>query len=149
MKRLLIISTVLFLGITAMAQSQLSEKEKTEVGRLLEKQAEAWNAGNLEKFMETYWHSDQLAFVGGNGPTYGWDATLERYKKSYPDRKAMGHLEFKVLRIQKIDRKTVFMIGRYELTREIGDAAGHFTLVFQKIDGAWKIVSDHSSAETN
>jgi uncharacterized protein (TIGR02246 family) len=147
MKRLLIYSIVLFLGLSTVAQPQLSEKEKTEVGRLLEAQAEAWNAGNLENFMETYWKSDELAFVGGDGPTYGWDATLERYKKSYPNKDAMGHLEFKILKITKIDTKTVLLIGRYELTRVIGNAAGHFTLVIQNTDGEWKIISDHSSAE--
>ncbi len=147
MKRILVLLVVSVFALNVSAKTKITEKEKTAVLTLLEKQSEAWNEGNLEKFMETYWHSDELAFVGGNGPVYGWDATLKRYKKSYPDKKAMGHLEFKVLRIQKIDKKTVFMIGRYELTREIGDAAGHFTLVFQKIDGKWKIVSDHSSAE--
>ncbi|WP_167605798.1 YybH family protein [Maribellus sediminis] len=147
MQKSIILLVTLFLGLSAIAENRLSEKDERAIRNLLQLQSEAWNEGNLEKFMETYWHSDQLAFVGGNGPTYGWDATLERYKKGYPDKKAMGHLQFKVLRLQKIDRKTVFMIGRYDLTREIGDAAGHFTLVFQKIDGAWKIVSDHSSAE--
>ncbi|WP_340110647.1 YybH family protein [Maribellus mangrovi] len=147
MNRILLLLVLSTFALSVSAKNELTAKERSAVLAVLEKQKEAWNAGNLEIFMETYWHSDQLAFVGGNGPVYGWDATLERYKKGYPDKKAMGHLEFKVLRLQKIDKKTAFLIGRYELTREIGDAAGHFTLVIQKIDGQWKIVSDHSSAE--
>lgn len=148
MNRILLFLVLSAFALNVSAKKELTAKEKLAVLAVLDNQKNAWNEGNLEKFMETYWHSDQLAFVGGNGPVYGWDATLERYKKGYPDKKAMGHLEFKVLRLQKIDKKTAFLIGRYELTREIGDAAGHFTLVIQKIDGEWKIVSDHSSAES-
>jgi len=108
---------------------------------------EAWNEGNLEKFMETYYKSGELVFVGSRGPTYGWQATLDNYKKGFPDKSAMGNLKFKILNISKIDRKTVFVIGRFELTREIGDLAGHFTLIIQRIKGNWVIISDHSSAD--
>lgn len=137
----------LFFSFSAIAEHRLNEKEEGSIRKLMQQQAEAWNKGNLEEFMETYWKSDQLSFIGSSGPTYGWQAALDNYKKHYPDKKAMGHLGLKVLNLTKIDRKTVLMIGRFELTREIGDVAGHFTLVIQKIEGEWKIISDHSSAE--
>ena len=59
----------------------------------------------------------------------------------------MGKLELKLLDVSKIDTKTVLLIGRFELTREIGDLAGHFTLVIQNMNGNWVIISDHSSSE--
>ncbi len=133
--------------VTSAAGIKISEKEKNEINNLLLKQVDAWNDGNLEKFMETYWNSDQLVFVGSRGPTYGWQATLDNYKKGYPDKMAMGKLELKILDISKIDKKSVFIIGRFELTREIGDVAGHFTLVVQKFGKNYYIISDHSSAE--
>jgi len=37
------------------------------------------------------------------------------------------------------------MIGKFYLTRSIGDQQGYYTLIWQKIDGVWKIISDHSS----
>ncbi len=134
-------------SVTVFAQNKSNEKEKAHVLALLDKQSEAWNKGKLDKFMETYWKSEKLVFVGSQGPTYGWQATYNRYKKSYPDKAAMGHLTFKILDINKIDKKTFFIVGRFELTREMGNSAGHFTLVIQKIDGQWVIVSDHSSGE--
>ena len=144
--RILIISTVLIL---AYATTVFAEdfKEKQKILNLLDKQVEAWNEGNLEKFMETYRKSEKLVFVGSRGPTYGWQATLDNYKKGYPNKAAMGKLNFKILEISKIDKKTVFVIGRFELEREMGDLAGHFTLNIQKIKGEWVIVSDHSSGE--
>ncbi len=137
----------LIVSFSGFAETKLSEKEKLVIFRLFDRQVDAWNSGNLEKFMETYWNSDELVFVGSRGPTYGWQATLDNYKKGYPNKAAMGVLNFNILNISKIDRKTVFVIGRFELIRDIGDLAGHFTLVIQKINGQWLIVSDHSSAE--
>jgi hypothetical protein len=136
----LMISVILFAG-------DIPEKDKAAVIALLDKQVKAWNEGNLEKFMETYWHSDKLVFIGSGGPTYGWQATLDNYKKGYPHKKAMGHLRFEILDISKIDRNTVFVIGKFLVTREAGELKGTFSLVIQKKKGKWVIVSDHSSAE--
>lgn len=149
MRKTLVISLMILLfAIAGFAQEKITKSEKEHIFALLNRQVEAWNEGNLEKFMQTYWKSDKLVFMGSRGPTYGWQATLDSYKKGYPDKKAKGHLEFKILDLNKIDTKTVFLIGRFELTREIGDLAGHFTLVIQKIDGEWLIISDHSSGES-
>ena len=142
-----LLALLVFTPNTVSAQEVLKEKDRQAILDLLGVQVEAWNEGKLEKFMQTYWDSEKLVFVGSRGPTYGWQATLESYKRGYPDKKTMGHLEFKILDISKIDRNTVFVIGRFELTREVGDVAGHFTLVIQKKKGKWKIISDHSSAE--
>jgi hypothetical protein len=98
--------------------------------------------------METYWNSEKLSFVGSRGPTYGWQATLESYKKGYPDKAAMGNLKFTILDISKIDRKTIYVIGKFDLTRDVGNLSGHFTLVIQKIKNEWLIVSDHSSSSS-
>ena len=137
---------VLMLFTISFAETKISEKERSEINGLLDKQVQAWNEGNLEKFMQTYWNSEKLSFVGSRGPTYGWQATLESYKKGYPDKAAKGMLKFTILDISKIDRKTVYVIGKFDLTREIGNLSGHFTLVIQKIKNEWLIVSDHSSS---
>ena len=130
------------------AQNTISNSLEKEISGLLQKQVNAWNEGNLDKFMETYWRSDELVFIGANGPTYGYNKTLENYKRRYPDKDAMGKTSFDILKMSKIDNNTVFVIGRFELTRDMGDLAGHFTLVIQIIDGKWLIISDHTSSES-
>ena len=145
--RILFSTILMFLVVPILAQNTMSEKDKNEISLLLDKQVEAWNEGNLEKFMETYWKSDELSFVGSRGPTYGWEATLGNYKKGYPDKAAMGKLKLTILKISKIDKKTALVIGRFDLTREMGDLKGHYTLVIQKFGKEWLIISDHSSAE--
>ncbi len=134
---------------TLQAKENLSKTDKEAIKAVMKKQEMSWNSGNIEQFMETYWNSPELVFVGGNGPVYGWKQTLERYKKSYPTQEKMGKLTFDLLKIRSIDTRTAFLIGKFHLSRSIGDLIGHFTLVLQKIDGNWLIVSDHSSSVSN
>lgn len=149
MKTLRIILTAFLIAtfyLTSFGEIKISKKEKLKIESLLAKQVEAWNEGNLEKFMETYWNSEKLSFVGSRGPTFGWQQTLNNYKKGYPDKAAMGNLKFTILDVSKIDKKTVYVIGRFELTRDISNLSGYYTLVIQKFGKEWRIVSDHSSS---
>ena len=149
MKTLRIILTTFLLAtfyLTSFGEIKISKKEKFKIESLLAKQVEAWNEGNLEKFMKTYWNSEKLSFVGSRGPTFGWHQTLNNYKNGYPDKAAMGNLKFTILDVSKIDKKTVYVIGRFELTRETGNLTGYYTLVIQKFGKEWLIVSDHSSS---
>ena len=129
------------------AQSQkLSAKDQAAIEEVLSQQEAAWNRGDIDDFMEGYWNSDSLSFVGSRGLTRGWSTTLSNYKSSYPDRSTMGKLIFKVLHLRKLRGKTVYMVGSWTLIRpEKGDIGGHFSLVWKKIQGTWKIVADHSS----
>ena len=111
----------------------------------LQNQADCWNDGDIDCFMEDYWHHDSLMYIGKNGITYGWQNTLENYKVKYPSKKEMGHLKFKIIQLDQLSRDHFFMVGKWDLTREIGDIGGHFTLIWKKIDGQWVITSDHSS----
>ena len=111
----------------------------------MEKQEQAWNTGDIHTFMETYWNHDSLLFVGGAGPVYGWQNTLDRYLKTYPDTVAMGKLHFDILQTRPLSDRHYFVLGKWHLTRSIGDASGHFTLIFEKIDDQWLIIADHSS----
>lgn len=126
---------------------KLSASDKEEIMTTFIETQDAWNTGNLEGFMKGYWKSEKLVFTGVGGPTYGYNATLLRYKQSYPDTETMGMLKFTVKDLYKIDSKTVIMIGKYYLSRSIGDMVGHYTLVWQRIDNNWLIISDHSSGQ--
>lgn len=108
-------------------------------------QEAAWSRGDLEGFMAGYWQSDSLRFIGSKGVSYGWKTTLSNYKKSYPDRESMGELTFTVISIEMLSKRSAFVVGKWHLTRKIGDLSGHYTLLWKKIGGKWYIVTDHSS----
>lgn len=116
-----------------------------EIEKVIAMQEQAWNEGNLEKFMEGYWNSDSLSFVGKNGVTYGWKATLANYKKGYPDKEAMGKLTFILLKKERLGPKSYMVLGKWHLKRTKDEVGGHFTLIWKKIKGKWVIISDHTS----
>lgn len=116
------------------------------IRRVLLAQAAAWNRGNISAFMESYWHSDSLVFLGRKGPTYGWQQTLDNYRRSYPDAAAMGQLTFSDLRITPDGPRAAHVVGRWHLARPTaGDAGGYFLLVFRQVQGQWVIVADHTN----
>jgi ketosteroid isomerase-like protein len=115
---------------------------------VLDKQVADWNAGRLEEFMAGYWRSPDLTFVSGGRKLKGWDATLERYRKTYQaDGREMGKLTFSELDIQTIGDRNAFVRGRFELSLSDGSKpTGLFTLILRKFDDGWKIIHDHTSS---
>ncbi|MEJ7678891.1 MAG: hypothetical protein WKG06_13750 [Segetibacter sp.] len=95
--------------------------------------------------MKGYWKSDSLMFVGKNGVKYGYETTLENYKKSYPDTTARGKLYFDLLQVKKLSKEYYHVTGQWKLIRSIGNLEGYFTLLFRKIKNNWVIIYDHSS----
>lgn len=142
MKRVLFFLTI-FLG--TLAAQQISNNDRNEILKSLEDQRIAWNEGNLEKYMDGYWKSDSLRFIGKRGVQYGWKATLENYRKGYPDKEAMGKLTFSVISLEGISTDSAFMIGKWKLDYIDRSVEGHFTLLYRKIKGKWLVVTDHSS----
>ena len=120
-------------------------KDEKEVRNVLATQNAVWNRGDVDAFMVGYWENDSLMFIGKSGVTYGYKNTLSNYKKNYPDTATMGKLTFTLIQVKQLSPEYFHVTGKYYLTRTIGDASGHFTLVFRKINGKWLIISDHSS----
>jgi hypothetical protein len=117
-----------------------------EINAGLIEQAASWNRGDIDGFMAHYWKSDQLRFASGGNVTRGWKPTLDRYRKSYPDRAAMGKLEFTDLEFTELGPDAAIIFGRWRLVRESDAPHGLFTLTCLRIDGAWVIVQDHTSS---
>lgn len=130
----------------AQSPNSPSMKNMKAVDAVLKEQQDAWNRGDINAFMEGYWKSDQLVFVGGGGPVYGWKQTKDNYHKRYPTRDEMGTLTFVISEVVQLDKKIIRVIGQYQLDRKMGDLSGYFTLIFRKFDTRWLIVSDHTSA---
>lgn len=125
--------------------SLLHAQDKQAILKLMSDQQAAWNKGDIDSFMQGYWKSDSLVFVGKAAPLYGWQNTIDRYKKAYPDRDAMGQLTFGIIKLDILDSNNAFMLGSWHLDRKSGPIGGYFTLWFRKINGEWKIVCDHTS----
>jgi hypothetical protein len=131
----------LFFASTLAAQS----RDETRILQLLDRQTADWNRGDVQAFMKGYWENDSLMFVGKSGVTYGWTNTLNNYKKGYPDTASMGKLHFDIIKVKRLSKKYYFVVGKWFLKRSVGDIGGHYNLLFEKINGEWVIIADHSS----
>ena len=143
MNRIIPLATVIFFFSSQLTYSQNTDEKA--ILKVLDNQTIAWNKGDIDQFMVGYWENDSLMFIGQSGVVYGYQNTLARYKRNYSDTVKMGKLDFTIIKVKRISPDAYFVLGKFHLKRTIGDASGHFTLLFRKIKGRWVIVADHSS----
>lgn len=108
---------------------------------------DAWNSGDIERFMESYEAAPETTFVGAE-VAKGTEAVLARYRRDYPDQDHMGKTEFSELEARPLSDDLAIVTGRYQLERSEehgGPAHGIFSLVMRKSNDRWRIIHDHSS----
>ena len=114
---------------------------------LLTAQAADWNRGDIDAFMRGYWNSPEITFAGTSGVSRGWQTVLDHYHKNYPDRAAMGHLDFSEIEITPLGNDAALILGRWHLNRDTGPVGGIFTLVARRFPEGWRIIHDHTSTD--
>ncbi len=134
---------LVFVVMSCASNKQISA-DKAAIKKVLFQSAKDWNKGDMTAYMNAYWKSEKLQFIGRNGITYGWEQTLKNYLKSYPNKEIMGTLTFEVRDLQYRSQKVYTLVGTYHLERKPSNADGIFSLVFEKKNGSWCITSDHS-----
>ncbi len=126
--------------------SPAGPSDEDQIRAVLDMQTAAWNRGDIDAFMASYWKSEQTEFLGANGIAHGWQAVLDRYHHSYPDRKTMGTVSFSDLEIHLTCADAAYVVGKFHLVRESDQPSGVFSLDFRKFPEGWRIVLDHTTA---
>ena len=114
---------------------------------VLNEQVDAWNRGDIEGFMDYYWRSEDLDFISGDTVLRGWQATLERYKRKYPTKEAMGWLDFDDLQVTAMGEDEAQVTGRWRIRAGRKISRGGFELKFRRIEGRWLIARDHTTSD--
>jgi len=132
----------------ALAAETPAGDPRAAVRAVLDAQVEAWNRGDLEGFMAGYWRSPELVFCSGATVTKGWQATIERYRKRYQaEGREMGRLGFDAIEVLPLGPDAAAARGAWRLRMSDGkEPNGLFTLLLRRMDGAWRIVHDHTSS---
>jgi uncharacterized protein (TIGR02246 family) len=136
------------LAIILVAAASLSAQTSTaeaDVENVLTIHAQAWNRGDIPKFVSTY--AEDCIFVGKQ-MLQGRSKLLARYQKTYPSPESMGRLTFQNLAVRSFDSQIATAIGEWQMDRPStsgGPVGGVFSLVLQLHKGAWQIVLDHTS----
>ena len=128
------------------ATTPSAAEDEAAITALLDRQDEAWNAGDIEGFMDGYWQSPELRFASGGTVVRGFAPTLERYRTRYSSRAEMGTLDTSDLEIVRLSPDAAIVHGRWQLVRDQDTPGGLFTLVLKRMDGEWKIISDTTTS---
>jgi uncharacterized protein (TIGR02246 family) len=126
---------------------------RSDVNGVLTAQSAAWNRGDLEAFVASY--ADDATFLTPTGVTHGRAAVLARYRKRYPDQKAMGTLTLTVMEARPLGVdvasgtvNALSVAAQWKLDHPGDPAAkpaeGSTLLVFRRHGGRWEIVQDAS-----
>jgi uncharacterized protein (TIGR02246 family) len=135
----------------ASAAEPAAASPEEQVAAILRAQADAWNRGDLEAFTSVY--AEDAAFLSPSGLTHGRREVLERYRKRYPDKAAMGKLDLDVIEARTFPAgktaEAVSVVARWRLEyprqAERKTAEGLTLLVLRRVGGGvWEIVQDAS-----
>ena len=142
-------TTLLTLSGFASAQSSAKPNEANAIIAMLNGTAVDWNRGDLDAFAKGYKNSPDILFMGQT-IQHGYGQMLARYRKSYPNKAAMGNLTFSELQVQPLDERFATVTGRFHLERTAaggGNAGGYFLLVVEKTPAGWKIIRDDTTGD--
>ena len=139
---------VLLLAVGALAPvTPAQTKEMAAIEQVLHDQQADWNRGDIDAFMRGYLDSPDTTFIGKT-INHGYQPIMDRYRKAYASRAAMGMLEFSDLAVRMLGNDHAVVTGRFHLTRTAeggGDASGIFSLIFEREKEGWKIILDHTT----
>jgi ketosteroid isomerase-like protein len=140
------ITSCTLMAITVFAAPEQAGNAVAEIRSVFQAQQEAWNRGDIDRFMNGYARSASIVFVSEDAIRRGWQTVRDRYKKKYSSRAKMGTLTFSDLEITLLSSDSAVASGRWKLKRADDEPHGRFTLILRRLREGWRIVYDHTSA---
>ncbi len=143
MKKL--VSWLILLGLAARPAFPGASRAQAEkdILDILEKQKTSWNDRDIEGFMAYYWKSAEFTFQSAQNRLRGWDALLQRYRKSYSGEN-WESLDFTDLEIRVLTEDCAYVLGRWRLGSGEKLREGMFTIVLKRFPEGWRIIHDQS-----
>ncbi len=124
-----------------------SEVPESELRTALDSSAAGWNRGDIGDFLASYRRSDSTTYIGSGGLRSGFSELRERYEPVFSTETGRDSLRFSDVRVRGLGEGRALSIGRYTLIRDDSvTGTGWFSLVWERIQGRWWIIHDHSSA---
>ena len=122
-----------------------SKKNQFAIRKVFEAGCAAWNRGDLDGYLASYWDSNKTIWVSSGSLRRGRKAIVAAYKARFSTPQQMGKLTLAELEIDVLTTTDAIAFGRWRLVVDNKTAKGFFTVQLRKIEGIWLFVSDHSS----
>ena len=118
---------------------------ETAIRSVFEAGCAAWNRGDLDGYLASYWDSEQTIWISNGFLTRGSKAIEAAYRARFSTPSQMGKLTVLELDIDVLTTEDAIAFGRWMLVIDNQSSTGFFTVQLKKIEGAWLFVSDHAS----
>ena len=105
-------------------------------------QEQAWDRGDIPGFMEAY--SDTICFLSPRGKRCGKAEVQASYARNYPDKAAMGDLQFTIHEVVPAGDAHAWCTGDWKLFRATDTLGGGFSLLWTLEENGWRITRDHT-----
>lgn len=146
---------LVFLCVSLHAQPAAvgAETDEATIRAAINAQADAWNRGDIQAFMQTYENSPDTTFIGLT-VRKGFEPIRQRYLENYSTPTLMGKLTFSDIDVRVLPgtcgkSEIALVTGKFHLDRTVRAAPtkddGIFSLVWRKGPQGWKIILDHTS----
>ncbi len=139
----LIVCALTFCGARAQPDKlYTASHQQLEVVKIVLAQEASWNRGDLEGFIARFKDDpDTQAVLGARAR--GMAAIRMAFRINYPNRDAMGALDYSDVEARELGDNYCLATGKYhvERSKKAGGAAdGTFTEVFEKTAAGWQII---------
>jgi ketosteroid isomerase-like protein len=127
------------------------ETVEREIKKVLACSVDAWNAGNLARFLDCYENSPHTSYLTSDQIVIGYAEIMRLYSERFSlfSVASRGTLSMSLARVVRLGAEHSLALGRYRLSRDDlngGSADGVFSLVLRKTSLGWRIAADHTSA---
>lgn len=144
------ILVILFFSTVAIVQTPGQESSKNQnsaeaaIRAELEKTADGWNEGSLEKYLAVY--TPQATEMRKTGPAGGVEAIEQTMKNGFwKTGRPEQNLRYESVVVRMLGKDAALVTGKFVLSgADKPDRMGWFTTVWQKTKNGWRMIHDHS-----
>jgi uncharacterized protein (TIGR02246 family) len=120
----------------------------SQITSQLDRAADDWNRGDLERFLSDYAPESTTTFVDGRRARHGFEFIRQYYAPRFAPGAHRDSLRFEEVEARHLRPGLALVTARYVLTRGgVVTASGPFTLVMEQRPAGWLILHDHSSSD--
>ena len=116
-----------------------------EVRKAFDAWGEAWNNGDIDGYLEGYFDSPETRVTYNTKVIRGKQVLVDMNKSHFASPEAMGKLSTTHFEVEPIGEMDAVVFGKMKREGGASPVDAVFTAHVRKIEGEWRIISEHGS----